>query len=176
MNTTHIIGIDPGARTTGIIVRQGNTLISKALIQRADGEPIETYAATCAAWTTEYLNLWPIDAIHIEQVVHPKGFNRHGHKRSLNPGHVTDTALVAGHIAGQLALTHKNHIVWVAPGGHGFPPTNLPRGRALNHYMTATYPEPLHPDHITPKCAWTDERRHLRSAWDISTAKPTITI
>ena len=172
--TGHIVGIDPGARTTGVIIRQGNTLSSKALFTRANSESIEAYAVTTAEWLTEYLGCFPITAIRIEQVVHPKGFNRHGKQRSLNPGHVTDTALVAGHIVGYLTPTYKGRITWVAPGGHGSPPSNLLRGSALNTYMTKAYPQPLHPDRITSTCAWTDERRHLRSAWDISTAPPTM--
>lgn len=167
-----VLGVDPGGRTVGLVLREGDRLLAHDLLTRGV-EPVEAFAQTAAEATLAFLHQHaPSGAVvaRVEQVVAPKGF-KHGQRAALNPAHLIGVSVVAGAIA--LALSGEGVPVgWVRPAGHGSAPDWL-GGTMLWRHMAGRYPAELMPKRkkgAAPK--FTDRLRHARSAWDIAAAPP----
>ena len=153
-----VLGVDPGAQATGIVVRTGVELAYGTTAVRDKGETVELYAlgvvhlvAGIKERFAEVLDGRPLVAI--EAVVAPSVWNN-GERVVLHPQFVMDTCTVAGHIAGW-ATAQRLEVEWVRPGhnGQGF---------------IGAYPAALRP--TRGKGAGKDRLRHLRSAWDVAGA------
>lgn len=147
-----IIGVDPGGRQTGIVVRRGSELLAADLVTR-DGpelfpkadylaEVIEAIGGLIIYASQELAE--PATAVAVEGVVHPNG-----HVRMINAAGLLGTATVLGAILGQFPSA-----LVVPPAGNGAGPRSA-------------YPAALWPP--TEKRG-TGRCRHLRSAWDIAEA------
>lgn len=156
---TTVLGIDPGGRTTGIVVRDGARLLHHAVIVRINVEPVESYALMIARTCdgirrhgTEGSEGYPVDVVAIESVEPPR-WHHNGKASPINPRHIIDTAIVYG----ALVATFPDAIL-VPPAGNG-------------SRLLAAYPAEL----VGPKeTKGTGELRHARSAWDIAAAGLTL--
>ena len=117
-----VLGIDPGAKATGVVVRTGVELAYGTTAVRDKGETVEQYAAgvvnLVAGITerfTELLENYPLVAI--EGVLAPNVWNN-GDRVVLHPQFVMDTCTVAGHVAGW-ATAERLEVNWVRPGHNG---------------------------------------------------------
>lgn len=154
--TPVIIGVDPGGRQTGLVVRYGDNCLAADLVTRDGPElfPGADYLAEvvdaigglivyASQDLPELADAAP-PRIAVEGVVHPSG-----HVRMINAAGLLGTATVLGAV---LAMFPSAFVV--APAGHGAGPRSA-------------YPLKLWPPtekRGAGKC------RHLRSAWDIAEA------
>lgn len=156
MTPAAVIGVDPGGRQTGLVVRCGDSCLAADLVTRegpetfpeADylGEVVEAIGGLVVYASQDLPELfgagWP--RVAVEGVVHPNG-----HVRMINAAGLLGTATVLGAV-----LAHFPAALVVPPAGHGAGPRQA-------------YPAALWPP--------TEKRgagrcRHLRSAWDIAEA------
>ena len=144
-----VLAIDPGGVETGVILRDGATLVAHDLVARKVGEPQAAYV-TAVIETVEARRhrLYP-DVIAVEGVKRPNP-----HVRLSNPQGIIDTAVIFGAILGQWPTA-----VVVPPGEHGRGPLQA-------------YPPALRPARGHGKGA--DALRHCRAAWDIASAAITM--
>lgn len=150
------LGIDPGARYTALVVRDGDAVLHATTITRdKDQEPIP-YAREVVARLTpivnEYKSRYPNLVIGIEGVTDPKGFNR-GKRAAINPAGIVRTGVTAGALA--IALPEA---VIVPPGGSG-------------SLHTSHYPPELQgrrPATLEGNSNGAGTRRHEQSAYDIA--------
>lgn len=143
-----IIGIDPGGRETGIVLRRGDTPIRACVVVR-DGDdrlPGAAYLAEVLDAVADFAG----DA-HSSPVVAVEGLNE--------PTPQMGTTSVAGLMGAALVLgavlAHHPDAVVVAPARHGSAPLGA-------------YPEALRPTRGRGKGH--DRFRHARSAWDVAGA------
>ncbi len=153
-----VLGVDPGANATGVIVRAGDELAYGTTAVRNQGETVEQYAigvvelvAEITARFAGLLDGRPLVAI--EAVLAPNVWIN-GERVVLHPQSVMDTCIVAGHIAGW-ATAEQLDLNRVRPGHNG------------QGFMGA-YPAELRP--TRGKGAGKDRLRHVRSAWDVAGA------
>jgi hypothetical protein len=155
-----VLGIDPGAKATGVVVRSSDELAYGTTAVRDRDETVEQYAAgvvnLVAGITERFVETFdgrPLVAI--EAVLAPNVWNN-GERVILHPQSVMDTCTVAGHIAGW-ATVQRLKVEWIRPGhnGQGF---------------MVTYPAALRP--TRGKGAGKDRLRHVRSAWDVARPAP----
>lgn len=157
-----VVGVDPGARDTGIAVvdytlltgRVPTLLASVTITRERDGSDLTDLAAG-RPYLTNVLSAvvatcqdYAVDGIAVEGVKRPSARIK-GKVKPVDPAAIIATAAVAGAIAGR---TWSNPLVVVPPKGNGMllPP--------------AHYPEPIRPKSIAGK----DNRRHERSAYDVA--------
>lgn len=155
-----VIGIDPGARDTGIIGTHKDRLIFQTIHNDGPMLPLDRdYLARIINAVDTLLDDLPGASIRVESVVRPSWHvqTKASHGAATNPEPLLSTAIVLGAILG----TYPNaHIV--PPGHNGSKPL-------------AAYPECLVSDRERSREGWqtrTDSRgklRHMRSAWDIAT-------
>lgn len=111
------IGIDPGARYTGFVVRDGDVPIHASTITRPIEDDAVTYAryvvAILVPLVEEYKALYPNLRIGIEGISDPKGF-KHGKRASLDPKHIIRTGVTAG----ALAIAFPDAVI-IPPGNNG---------------------------------------------------------
>lgn len=150
-----VLGVDPGGRASGLVVRHGRTLCGWTLVVRDDDLTAYLRAVTTAV--DQLLHDHACDVLAVETLTDPNP-----HLGLTNVRGLIDTA----HVLGAL-LHHFDDVRLVRPGGHGKTP-GLPRGRVLDAYMRDAYPAELLPDR--DGVAYEDAKRHLRSAWDVAAA------
>ena len=151
--TPVIVGVDPGGRQTGLVVRHGRDLLAADLVTR-DGPEVFPGADYLREVTDAIGGLVVYAAqelpdadrprIAVEGVVHPNG-----HVRMINAAGLLGTATVLGAILGNWPSA-----IVVPPAGNGAGPRSA-------------YPGSLWPPQEkrgAGRC------RHLRSAWDIAEA------
>lgn len=108
-----IMGVDPGSKYTGVVIRDGDAVLYASTLVCPDKctpvdwsrlvlEELKVLLATRA-------NL----PIAIEGVSDPKGFFR-GSRSPINPGHLMRAAIVLGSVVG-----HFTDAVIIPPGGNG---------------------------------------------------------
>jgi hypothetical protein len=141
-----VLAIDPGARGTGIVVRQRDQLVGSRLVERTGPEvlPGATY-------------LHQVNAVISQLLVHAPGVlaveNLHApnpHLGMTNVGGALGAAMVLGAILDRWGVD----VLLVPPGGHGSGPLGA-------------YPAALRGPR---ERKGTGARRHLRSAWDVAGA------
>jgi hypothetical protein len=146
-----IVGVDPGGRDTGIVIRHDERLLWSDTVHRDQGEAVDTYArrvrrAVDAAVERAGLISTAPRAVAVEDVVEPSP-----HVRLTNVRGLLDTAVVLGAV-----LTHDlAPVVLVLPYHHGGGPL-------------IAYPEALRP--TRGRGLGKDALRHVRSGWDIAGA------
>lgn len=147
-----VIGIDPGARNTGVVARQNDAVLySTTIVTPDDGSDPLTHARNVAARTAEIVATFPGAVVGVESISAPKGY-KDGKRSPLNPKHIMYAAAVAGAVAERFPDAHL-----IAPGGNGsqhesqYPPMLIGRR-----------PKDL------PGSNTSGTRNHERSAYDVA--------
>lgn len=109
------IGIDPGARYTGISIRDDRGAVyMSSTYYREDEEAAEDWALRNVDIVSGILEHFELDAIGLEKTVDPIGFKR-GKRDPLNPKDIIRTALVVG----SLLVLLRGKAVLVRPRNNG---------------------------------------------------------
>jgi hypothetical protein len=144
-----VLGVDPGGRDTGLVVRAGRTLLAHAVITRRGGKALDVDPAYLHAVNEAIENCLlsdlPIVAIAVEGLRAPNP-----HVRVTDPSGVMATAVTLGAVMSQ--RNWNVPVLLVPPGGNG-------------SQYAASYPVPIR----APGKGF-DRNRHARSAWDIAGA------
>lgn len=149
-----VIGIDPGAKYTGVSVRDlnENIILLSSTYVRPEEIPIVTWAVTLTEIIkNEVIANYPDAKIGIEGISDPKGYSN-GKKSPINPKHI----IRAGIVLGALAAAFPNAVI-VPPGHNGTSRTGYPA--ELNGRRPKTLPGQA-------KNAGT--RAHEKSAYDVA--------
>lgn len=150
-----IIGVDPGGRNVGIVIRHGDELLNHRLLHRHDHEPRHEWAVRVAdVVRTLWWNQDRPPTVAVEDLNDPTP-----HLGLTSVRGLIDTAVVIGAIAGH---STGAHLVMVPPARHGRTAEGLGRPGLL-----ATYPPQL----VGPReTTGTGHLRHCRAAWDVAGA------
>jgi hypothetical protein len=145
MSDLTVLGVDPGGKWTGMVLRaHTGDVIVNVLGIRDDDEPIHEYGAAMRETLFELGDGHQIDAIALEGLTEPNP-----HMGMINVGGLLDTAVVYGAIG---AWPWPVPVYIVEPGGHGSAPL-------------AAYPGELIGER---EKKGTGVLKHCRSAWDIA--------
>jgi hypothetical protein len=153
------LGIDPGARYTGVVVRDGDELLSASTIVRPPEIPAVSWALLVPRIIErEVVAAFPsIVAVGIEGISDPKGWQG-GKKSPINPKDIIRAGMVLGACAERF---HGRYPLVIVPpkknGSGGFYPAAL----------TGRRPASLH-----GAANGAGTRDHERSAWDIAGETP----
>jgi hypothetical protein len=139
---TVVLGVDPGAASTGLVLRDGDDLLAHATAHGPWDQVLTVIWRDLPATAT-------FDLVAIEEVIAPHFYRG---KKMLDPKHAIATARVAGAVAGW-AWSGPTDVIWVPPGHNGQGDLTM-------------YPEPLRPTRGHGRGA--DSLRHVRSAWDVA--------
>ena len=140
-----ILGVDPGAAHTGIVVRRGEELLAHHTVDEPDGDH---HPAALLAALDEIAWHNPPDVIAVETLVAPHPGNM------VRPHNLTVVGIHLGVTIGWARCRHPHTpLVLVPPGGNG--------SGAL-----AAYPGALRP--TRGRGAGYDRLNHCRSAWDVT--------
>lgn len=108
-----VIGVDPGARYTGVVIRDGDVVLhASTLLREKDVDAVAWARQVVADITVILADLDPMP-MGIEGVSDPKGFT-HGNRDAINPAHIMRAAVVLGAVAQAFPSA-----VIIAPGGNG---------------------------------------------------------
>lgn len=110
-----IIGVDPGARYTGVVIRDGDVVLHASTLVRPKTLSSGTdWALIVIAQIEEILNAYPsMIPMGIEGISDPKGF-QHGQKAAINPKDIIRAGIVLGAVVARWPHAHI-----VEPGGNG---------------------------------------------------------
>lgn len=118
-----VIGIDPGARFTGVSVRDlsdDTILIASTYVKPPETEIVTWALEVSSTIKRDVVALYPEARIGIEGVSDPKGYSN-GKKSPINPKHIMRTCIVLG----ALAATFPDAVI-VPPGHNGSSRTGYP--------------------------------------------------
>lgn len=141
-----VVGVDPGGRETGLVLRAGSELVNARVVRRTGREKLPTPDYLCAVVLSidEYLEQAGDESLlAVEGLVHPSP-----HMDLTNVLGLVGTGMVLGAVVCQWP-----EAIVVRPNKHG----------AL---APVAYPEPLRPR--ARRLGGSSE--HARSAWDIAGA------
>lgn len=141
-----VVGVDPGGRSTGMVIRGGDTLVRACVMKRAGADKLPTpdYLTEVFLGVDEYLEIAGDDALlAVEGLVHPEP-----HMELMNVLGLIGTGMVLA-----VVIAMWPEAIVVRPSKHG----SLP---------PAAYPEQLRPR----ASRLGGESKHARSAWDIAGA------
>lgn len=161
--STYVLGVDPGARETGIVVLDVTDtpgigvapLAHYSTIRRTDtGRPDQVPADYLDTVTRAVVKLavdLNVAAIGVEGIRAPGGFAK-GRRHLIDPAGIIGAAITYGAILGALGRAALGHRVRVVrPAGNG------------NLLPLHAYPEPL-----GTRGKGKDKHRHARSAYDVA--------
>lgn len=149
-----VIGIDPGARYTGVSVRdlsEDTILLSSTYVKPVDTEIVSWAIELAGIIKTDVIGAFPDARIGIEGISDPKGYSN-GKKSPINPKHI----IRAGIVLGALAMMFPDAVI-VPPGHNGSSRTGYPD--VLNGRRPKDLPG-------SAKGAGT--RNHEKSAYDVA--------
>lgn len=166
--STVTLGIDPGGRSTGVVIRRRDELLAAAVIERHPSNVIDDHEYGLALWVRQAveetdrllgatLEVYGPAAVEVavETFRRPSPHARRTDGNSLTN---VDGLLATAAVVGALTRRHGYITRLVEPGGHGSRPDG-------------TYPLELRPKaSTTRKGPPADRLRHARSAWDIAGA------
>ena len=156
MSAPTLVGVDPGGRYTGLVVRRGDVLVEHHTLVRVGDDDLPTHSClrTVALGVIKLFEAHNADGVAIEGVQKPSPFmGKSGNVSFSNVTGILGTAMVLGAV---LALVPA---IVVPPGGNGSDPLGA-------------YPVELRP--TRGKGAGADKLRHERSAWDVAGAGATL--
>lgn len=151
-----ILGIDPGYRYVGIVVRDGDVVLSATTLVRPDSidDPFEWAEFVCEeARAIHFRDCPPGTKVGVEGVSAPKGF-KNGQRASLDPKFILFTGVVAGAVFREF----KGEAVIVAPGGNG--------SQHVTHYPPALVKQ--RPKDLPGSSNNAGTRAHEQSAYDVA--------
>lgn len=141
-----VVGVDPGAAATGVVVRRGAAVAAACLVHR--GDALDGYLAEVGAAVLGYRDDHQADMVAVEDTVPPEP-----HMGLSNPAGIIGAAQVLG------------AVVALAPGAVLVPPAGWGAPVGSRVELCARYPLEL----IGPReRKGTGRLRHLRSAWDVA--------
>lgn len=155
MTSTTTLGVDPGARDTGLVLVRGDDLLAHAVIHREDRISDEEYVCGVLANALSLVNLvGPEDLlVAVESVTPPVGF-RDGKRQPINPGSLIATSAVMGaFIAWAWTEPASVDLILVPPAGNG-------------SAVLAAYPPALVGAREAKAAGGI--LKHCRSAWDVA--------
>lgn len=151
-----VVGIDPGSRSTALVIRDGETVIHATTITREGNETHVNYALDVVDAVVPIINgyreKYPDLIIGIEGISDPKGF-KGGQRAAINPKDIIRTGVTLG----ALVAIFRDAII-VAPGNNG-----------SKH--ESQYPAELkgrRPKDLEGSSVGAGTRRHEQSAYDIA--------
>lgn len=161
MSAVVVIGVDPGARATGIVVRAGQELLAHTVVERpADGDlpggVTPAYLADVAAQARAYVATHRAAVVAVENVVEPNPHvNRRRGSAVINVAGILGAAVVLGHL-------HAT-----------FPGLVLVRPARNGSQLLAAYPAELvtaaeRRQGLNRPAGDSAVIRHARSAWDVA--------
>ncbi len=151
---TPVLGVDPGAVYTGVVLRDGDHLAhATTLVGSTDADPVE-WARRCVEDIKVILtSQCPAETrIAIEGVSKPKGF-KDGKRASIDPQYIIRAGVVLGAVA---ATWPEAHIV--PPGRNG--------SQHITHYPAALVG--ARPADLPGSTNGAGTRDHEKSAWDVA--------
>ena len=144
---TVVLGVDPGAMSTGLVVRQGDALgAHTTVVRQARWSRAEWIEAVLDAVVSASAG---VELVCVEDVNTPTPALR---KKLIDPTPLLDTAAIAGAVAGW-AWSGPLDVVWVPPYHNG-------------HGHRSAYPPALWGPREGD--AGTGVLRHCRSGWDVA--------
>lgn len=144
-----IVGVDPGGKTSGLVLRQASALRRFALVEHRDGESDQSYLTRVVGHVHEFMLSAPPGAVvACEDITHPNP-----HLGIANVMGLLGTAEVIGAVK-IMAVVRAWPLLMVPPGGHG-------------SQVLAGYPSELVG---AREKAGGGRLRHARSAWDCAGA------
>ena len=141
-----VIGVDPGARETGIVVRSDTTLLAACVVSRGRNQSFGSYAREVGDSVTTYDAQHHCSLIRVEDVNPPVFW---ASQRILNLTGLLGTARLIGALEARFP-----DLEMVQPAGYGSHPL-------------LCYPREL----VGKETRGRGIMRHTRSAWDITWAK-----
>lgn len=150
-----VLGVDPGARYTGVVLRDGDApLYASTLVREKDRtDPVEWARLAVATIREIHATVCPPGTpLAVEGVEAPKGF-ANGQKAPINPGPI----LFAGVVLGAVAASWPNAVI-IPPGKNGS------RGKA--NYPTALVGR--RPADLPGSSNGAGTRDHEQSAYDVA--------
>jgi hypothetical protein len=160
IRSMEIIGLDPGARYTGVCVRNFATdeiLLSSTYVRPVEIDIVEWARYLADKIMEDVVSLYPGAQIGLEGISAPGGF-KNGKKAPINPKYIIEAGIVMGCLANKF-----REAVIVPPGKNGSSRTPYPE--VLNGRRPKTLPG-------ISKGAGT--RNHEKSAYDVAGEVPFI--
>ncbi|HET6919852.1 MAG TPA: hypothetical protein VFI46_10355 [Jiangellaceae bacterium] len=160
MSDLVVLGVDPGARQTGIVVRRGHELLTHIVVPRID-DSVADYAKdvlrACSVYEGQHLPTVVDDfngLVAIEGVRPPSP-----HVRVIDVGPLLDACFVAGYVHAGMRIQGRPVVV-VPPGGHG--------AGALSSYPAALVSDAERRHGLTRAAGSSSVLRHCRAAYDVA--------
>lgn len=149
-----VIGIDPGSRYTGVVVRDGDVVLhASTLVRPKDLQSGTDWALVVVAQIQSILKDFPVlIPIGIEGISDPKGF-QHGKKAAINPKDIIRAAIVLGAVV----ATWPNSMI-VPPGGNG--------SQHVSHYPASLVGR--RSAELPGSSSGAGTRNHEQSAYDVA--------
>ena len=148
-----VCGVDPGARYTGVVVRDGDVVLHASTLVRPQDMSATDWAIDVVKQVQAICNEFtPAPPLAVEGVSDPKGFH-HGKRAAINPKDI----IRAGIVLGAVVATWPDAPV-VPPGGNG-----------SQHY--SHYPAVLigrRPKELPGSTNGAGTRDHEQSAFDVA--------
>lgn len=147
-----VMGIDPGARYTGITVRDNDTPLYSGIFVRPIDMTATDWALESVKLASEVYDIYQPSHVALEGINDPKGFHK-GQQAAINPKDIIRTGIVLG------ALVMKwPHAIIVEPGGNG-------------DRHESFYPDELNgrrPKDLAGSNKGANTRKHEKSAYDVA--------
>lgn len=159
-----VLGIDPGARETGIAIAEtaDRTLLAAYTVKRPTGSPLldveDRYLFDVQAAVEQAVRDFDVRLAAVEGLRRPS-WRKQGKVSPIDPSAVMATAVVLGAV--RVVLRHRLPVPYVV-----VPPDR--NGAVLSW---RAYPPPIAP---APGGRGQDKHRHERSAFDVACAAPSI--
>lgn len=149
-----VIGIDPGARYTGVVVRDGDVVLhSTTLVRPKELESATEWALVVVAQIREIVKDFPaMTPFAVEGISDPKGF-QHGKQAAINPRDI----IRAGIVLGAVVATWPNATI-VPPGNNG--------SQHASHYPAEL--RGRRPKDLPGSANGAGTRGHEQSAYDVA--------
>ena len=147
-----VIGVDPGSRYTGVVVRDGDVPLYSATLVRPDEMSATEWAVHVTKELHQVCAMFPNAPMGVEGVSDPKGF-QNGKRSPINPRDLVRAGVVLGAVVGVWTEAHI-----IPPGGNG-----------SQHY--SHYPSELigrRPKTLPGASNGAGTRDHEQSAYDVA--------
>lgn len=115
------LGVDPGARNTGVVITKAESPLFAETLVRNDSEDAFDYALRVMNEVREVNDEFHPEIIGVEKVTAPKGFPRgkSGAGASpINPGSLVMTGIVVGTVISMLSICESKYVL-IHPRGNG---------------------------------------------------------
>lgn len=149
---TRLLGIDPGARYTGVVVRDMDIPVYSGIFVRPIEMSATDWALACIDHAKKVYDDYKPQHVAIEGISDPKGFYK-GKQAAINPKDIIRTGIVVG----SLVATWPQAII-VEPGGNG-------------DRDESYYPDCLNgrrPKDLAGSNKGSGTRKHEKSAYDVA--------